>query len=65
MDPSRACKIILACVVLFNLSKDLADEEDDHDTTEEAEDNVEEGANNNNENNGYTVRDTLVNNFFR
>ena len=59
VDPDRACKIILACVVLFNLSKNFTiheEEEEQHAIEEFEEDEVE--------NNGYTMREAIVNNFF-
>ena len=51
-----------SCIVLFNLSKDFAvDEEDEqHETTEEAEEDGEEGV----ENYDHTVRETIVTNLF-
>uniref|UniRef100_A0A3B3T239 DDE Tnp4 domain-containing protein n=1 Tax=Paramormyrops kingsleyae TaxID=1676925 RepID=A0A3B3T239_9TELE len=61
VDPGRACRIILACVVLFNLSKGSEVEEDEQqENTEDVEEDREEGV----ENSGYTVRETIVQNFF-
>ena len=61
VEPGRACKIILACVVLFNLSKDFPEFEREVD--EENEDGEEDGEGGNAEN-GSIVRDTIINNFF-
>ena len=58
VDPGRACKIILACVLLFNLSKNFTVHEEEQYASEEFEEDAEV------ENNGYTMRQAIVNNFF-
>lgn len=44
VDLGRACKISLACVMLFKLSKDCEEEEDEqHESIKEVEEDGEEG----------------------
>lgn len=61
VEPGRACKIILACVVLFNLSKDFPGIERE---VEEEIEEVEEDGQGGNAENGNIVRDAIINNFF-
>ena len=63
VDPPRACKIIIACAVVYNISKDLygdeGEQQDDDHEPEDGDDDDERG-----DNNGFAVRDSIVRNFF-
>lgn len=61
VEPGRACKVILACVVLFNMSKDFPDFERE---VEEEDEDVEQDEEWGGMENGNVVRDTIINNFF-
>ena len=64
IEPARACDIIVACCVLFNISKDLKepnlDPQNDHPILPEPE---EAGANADNIQ-GAAARAEIINNFF-
>ncbi|CAM4659675.1 unnamed protein product [Leuciscus chuanchicus] len=65
VEPSRACRIIVACVVLFNLSKTYSaiEEEDEH-GNEEGYEELHLIQNQDFQQAGYAARDAIVNAFF-
>ncbi|CAM4680670.1 unnamed protein product [Leuciscus chuanchicus] len=65
VEPSRACRIIVACVVLFNLSKTYSaiEKEDEH-GNEEGYEELHLIQNQDFQQAGYAARDAIVNAFF-
>ncbi len=65
IEPTRACDIIVACCVLFNISKDLKEPHLDPQNDQAVErDPDEPGAVNDDNNHGAAVRANIITNFF-
>ena len=62
MSPDKACDVIMACCVLFNISKELKEPQEDYDG--ERNEDVNPPEPDGNAPTGAAIRQEIINNYF-
>ena len=62
MSPERACDVIIACCVLFNISKELKEPQEDYEGEGNEDVNPQEPEGN--ETTGAAIRREIINDYF-